>query len=140
MASTNTTITIQANVQVPVAKVWKLWTTPEDILQWNSASSDWHTTKAENDLRVGGKFTSRMEAKDGSVGFDFWGVYDEIITHQKIEYTLGDGRKVVVLFTDNGGETNIVSTFEAENQNSIEMQKYGWLAILISFKTYAEAH
>ena len=135
-----TNITIEATVKAPVATVWKLWTTPADILQWNSASPDWHTTKAENDLRVGGAFTSRMEAKDGSFGFDFGGIYDTVITNKEIAYTLSDGRKVAVLFTARGAETNIVSIFEAENENPVEMQKYGWQAILDSFKTYAETH
>lgn len=134
-----TNITIEASVKAPAEKVWTLWTTPADILQWNSASSDWHTTKAENDLRVGGSFVSRMEAKDGSFGFDFGGVYDEVITNKRIAYTLGDGRKVSVDFKENGNETNIVSVFEAEDQNPVEMQQYGWQAILNSFKQYAES-
>ena len=94
-------ITVTATVHAPVEKVWKMWSTPEDIMQWNSASDDWHTPKAENDLRTGGTFSSRMEAKDGSFGFDFGGVYDEVKPNELIEYTMGDGRKVKVVFESN---------------------------------------
>lgn len=135
---TKNLITIDANCKAPVEKVWKAWTTPGDILQWNNASEDWHTTNAENDLRVGGKFSSRMEAKDGSVGFDFWGVYDEVKPNELLEYTLGDGRKVKIIFTAHGDETKIIETFDAESENSIEMQKIGWQAILDNFKKYVE--
>jgi uncharacterized protein YndB with AHSA1/START domain len=134
-----TKITIGNTVNAPVAKVWKCWTTPEDIIKWNNASDDWHTTRAENDLRIGGKFNSRMEAKDGSFGFDFWGVYDQVKTNGLIAYTLGDGRKVSVTFSDKGNTTEISSTFEAEDTNPVEMQKGGWQAILDCFKKYVEA-
>jgi uncharacterized protein YndB with AHSA1/START domain len=133
-----TEITIAATVNAPVEVVWEYWTGPEHITQWNSASPEWHTPKAENDLRVGGKFLSRMEAKDGSFGFDFGGTYDEVIPNKLIAYTLGDGRKVKIAFTDEDEETKIVTVFEAENQNSIEMQKGGWQAILDNFKKYTE--
>lgn len=133
-------ITIEATVKAPVEKVWKLWSNPEDIKQWNSASDDWHTPKAENDLRKGGSFSSRMEAKDGSFGFDFGGVYSEVITHKLIAYTMGDGRKVEVAFTGNGSETKILETFEAESENPVDMQRTGWQAILDNFKKYAEAN
>ena len=132
------TITIEASIKAPVEKVWKLWSGPEHIVKWNAASDDWHTTTAENDLRKGGKFSSRMEAKDGSFGFDFGGVYDDVVEHKLIAYTLGDGRKVKVDFSGNGNETRIVTNFEAEGQNPVEMQKGGWQAILNSFKKYAE--
>ncbi|HEV8286309.1 MAG TPA: SRPBCC family protein [Chitinophagaceae bacterium] len=135
-----TTITVENTVKAPVQKVWKFWTLPEHITKWNAASDDWHTPFAENDLRVGGKFFSRMEAKDGSFGFDFGGVYDEVKTNELIEYTIGDGRKVVVHFTPNGNETKVVETFEAENTNPIEMQRGGWQAILDNFKKYTEAN
>jgi uncharacterized protein YndB with AHSA1/START domain len=135
-----TAITIETTINAPVEKVWKLWTLPEHITKWNSASDDWHTPKAENDLRVGGKFAARMEAKDGSFGFDFGGVYDAVKTNELIEYTLGDGRKVAVHFTPNGNETKLSETFEAENTNSIEMQRSGWQAILNNFKKYVEAN
>lgn len=138
---TPTTITIQATITAPVEVVWQFWTEPEHIQNWNAASDDWHTTKAENDLRPGGTFSSRMEAKDGSFGFDFSGIYDEIKEYQYIAYTLGDGRKVQITFTGNSDdETNIVSTFEAETQNPIEMQKGGWQAILNNFKKYTESN
>jgi uncharacterized protein YndB with AHSA1/START domain len=137
---TDKTITIQATIDAPVETVWKNWTTPEDIVKWNNASDDWHTTRAENDLTVGGKFLSRMEAKDGSMGFDFGGVYDAIKTNELIEYTIGDGRKVKVSFTPEGKKTKVVSAFEAESTNSAEMQRGGWQAILDNFKKYTEAN
>src|SRR5438309_8989924 len=115
-------ITIGCTINAPADKVWKLWSEPEHIKQWNNASDDWHTTKAENDLRVGGKFSSRMEAKDGSFGFDFGGTYDEVRTNELIAYTLGDDRKVQITFRSNGNETTIEETFEAEGTHSIEQQ------------------
>lgn len=133
-------LTIEAVINAPVEKVWDYWTKPEHITKWNSASDDWHTPTATNDLRVGGKFTSRMEAKDGSMGFDFWGIYDKIITNEYIEYTLGDERKVKVNFSGSGNETKVVSSFEAESQNSLELQQGGWQAILNNFKSYTEAN
>ena len=136
--TTKTKITIQATVKAPVEKVWKVWSTPADIIKWATPSPDWHTPRAENDLRVGGTFLSRMEAKDGSFGFDFGGVYDDVKTNELIEYTIGDGRKVVTHFTKKGNDTEIVQTFEAEDQNPIEMQRGGWQAILDSFKNYTE--
>ena len=136
----NAIITVTTTVLAPAEKVWKLWTTPEHIIKWNNASDDWHTTHAENDLRIGGKFLSRMEAKDGSFGFDFIGIYDLVKENKLIEYTMGDGRKVIIVFTGIGNTTNIVETFEAENENSIEMQRSGWQAILDNFKKYAEAN
>jgi uncharacterized protein YndB with AHSA1/START domain len=135
-----TSITVENTVNAPVAKVWELWSAPQHITKWAAASDDWHTTFAENDLRVGGKFQSRMEAKDGSFGFDFWGIYDEVRVNELIDYTLGDGRKVTILFSKNGNGTKIVQTFEAEGTNPIEMQRGGWQAILDNFKKYAEAN
>lgn len=134
----NKTINISATVNAPVEKVWECWTEPEHIKKWNNASEDWHTPVAENDLRVGGKFLSRMEAKDGSFGFDFGGVYDEVKLNEVIAYTLGDERKVRITFTDLGDKTEINEAFEAEDTNSIEMQKSGWQAILDNFKRYTE--
>ena len=131
-------ITVQTTVNAPVEKAWKIWSTPEDIIKWNSASPDWHTPSAENDLRTGGKFSSRMEAKDGSMGFDFGGVYDEVRNHEYIEYTLGDGRKVFITFTSHGGKTKVEESFEAESQNTIELQQAGWQAIMDSYKKYTE--
>jgi len=119
-------------------KVWKLWTTPEDIVNWNYASDDWHSPRAENDLRAGGFFKYRMEAKDGSTGFDFGGVYNKVKTNELIEYTIGDGRKVRIVFSGRGSKTNIVETFEAEKTHTIDQQREGWQAILDNFKKYAE--
>jgi len=133
-------ITITTTVLAPAEKVWERWTVPEHIIKWNNASDDWHTTHAENDLRIGGKFLSRMEAKDGSLGFDFIGIYDLVKENKLLEYTLWDGRKVIIVFTGIGNTTNIVETFEAESENSIEMQRSGWQAILENFKKYAEAN
>lgn len=135
-----TKITVEATIKAPVEKVWKFWSGPEHIVKWSNASDDWHTPRAENDLRTGGKFLSRMEAKDGSMGFDFGGVYDAVKTNELIEYTMGDGRKVKINFTKNGNETKVVETFEAEDTNPIEMQRAGWQAIMDNFKNYAENH
>jgi len=141
MENTNKAIiTITTTVLAPAEKVWERWTVPEHIIKWNNASDDWHTTHAENDLRIGGKFLSRMEAKDGSLGFDFIGIYDLVKENKLLEYTLWDGRKVIIVFTGIGNTTNIVETFEAESENSIEMQRSGWQAILENFKKYAEAN
>ncbi|QNF33660.1 SRPBCC domain-containing protein [Adhaeribacter swui] len=141
MATENKTkITIEATVQAPVEKVWELWSTPEHIVNWNNASEDWYTPTNENDLRVGGKFLSRMEARDGSFGFNFEGTYDDVKEHERIAYTLTDGRKVEINFTGNGNETKVTETFEAEGENSEEMQKSGWQAILDNFKKYVESH
>jgi uncharacterized protein YndB with AHSA1/START domain len=134
-----TVITVENTINAPVEKVWEYWTKPEHITQWNNASDDWHTPRAENDLRVGGNFVSRMEARDGSFGFDFGGVYDAITTNEYIEYTLGDGRKVTVTFTAGGITTKVIESFEAESTNPIEMQKGGWQNILDNFKKYTEA-
>ena len=118
-----TNITVEATVNAPVDKVWKYWSAPEHITKWNNASDDWHSPRAENDLRTGGKFSTRMEAKDGSMGFDFGGVYDDVRQNELIEFTMGDGRKVSVKFSGKGNETKIVETFEAEETHSIEMQR-----------------
>jgi uncharacterized protein YndB with AHSA1/START domain len=133
-----TTITAETTVMAPVEMVWKYWTDPQHIVMWNNASEDWHTPFAENDLRVGGKFLSRMEAKDGSTGFDFWGIYDEVRKEEFIAYTLGDERKVSVTFVGKGKDTAIIETFEAEGTYPREMQKNGWQAILDNFRKYAE--
>ncbi len=133
-----TVITIQTAIDAPDQKVWEYWTKPEHIVQWNTPSDDWHTPRAENDLRPGGKFLSRMEAKDGSMGFDFGGVYDEVRDKEYIEYTLGDGRNVKVNFTPEGKKTNVGVKFEAETTNSVEMQRGGWQAILDNFRKYTE--
>lgn len=140
METATTNITVQTTINASVEKVWKLWTAPEHITKWCAASDDWHTPRAENDVRVGGKFLSRMEAKDGSFGFDFGGIYDDVKKHELIEYTIGDGRKVSVQFSSEGNRTKVVETFEAESTNPIEMQRGGWQAILDNFKKYVEAN
>lgn len=138
MEAANETITIETLVKAPIEKVWKLWTEPEHIKNWNNASDDWFTPHAENDLRAGGKFSARMEAKDGSFGFDFGGIYDVVEENEYIEYTLGDGRKVQITFTPKDNETIVVEAFDAEGTHSIEMQRTGWQAILDNFKRYTE--
>ena len=131
-------ITIETTVNAPVEKTWESWTKPEHIVRWNHASDDWHTTKAESDLVPGGKFSSRMEAKDGSMGFDFWGIFDVVEQFKQIDSTLGDGRKLSVVFRENGGKTHVVESFETEDENSADMQRQGWQAILNNFKQYTE--
>ena len=133
-----TIITVQTKINAPIELVWKLWTTPKDIEKWNHASDEWHTPKAENDLRVGGKFNYRMDAKDGSMGFNLEGIYEKLIVNKQIDYTLLDDRKVKIIFSPADGKTQIIETFEAENVNSIELQRGGWQAILDNFKKYAE--
>ncbi len=135
-----TIVTVENTINAPVEKVWLYWTKPEHITKWNNASDDWHTPHAENDLRVGGSFVSRMEAKDGSVGFDFGGVYDALSNNEYIEYTISDGRKVKITFSGQGNTTKVVESFEAESTNSIELQKGGWQAILHNFKKYIESN
>lgn len=134
-----TLITVETVVNAPINSVWKKWTNPDDIVKWNNASDDWHTTRAENDLKVGGKFLSRMEAKDGSTGFDFSGTYNTIKPNEIIEYTADDNRKVQVHFFDGDDKTTIIEVFEAENENPLEMQKSGWQSILNNFKKYTES-
>jgi uncharacterized protein YndB with AHSA1/START domain len=137
---TTATITIEAIVNAPVAKVWNYYTSPTHIVKWNAASDDWHTTRAENDLRKGGKFLSRMEAKDGSFGFDFVGVYDEVKISELIAYTMDDGRKAKIAFTSAGNQTKMIIDFDTETENPIEMQRGGWQAILDNFKKYTETN
>jgi predicted 3-demethylubiquinone-9 3-methyltransferase (glyoxalase superfamily) len=132
------TITVEATISAPIEKVWKKWTNPEDIKAWNNASDDWHTPEASNDLRVGGTFVYKMAAKDGSFSFDFSGVYDAVDTHKFIAYTIVDGRKVHIKFIEKGNKTLVSETFEAENENSLELQQAGWQAILNNFKEHVE--
>ncbi|MBP6690091.1 MAG: SRPBCC family protein [Hyphomonadaceae bacterium] len=131
-------ITVEKLVKAPVATVWSAYTTPADIEQWNAASEDWHTTKASVDLRVGGQFSSRMEAKDGSFGFDFAGTYTKIEPERLIEYAFGD-RAAVVDFLPTANGVNVRVTFDAETQNPSEMQRSGWQAILDNFARHVEA-
>lgn len=135
----STVITVAATVNAPVEKVWATWNGPEHIVKWCSASEDWHTPRAENDLRTGGSFSSRMEAKDGSFGFDFGGVYDKVETNKLIGYTMGDGRKVSIFFEAEGNTTRITESFDAELENPVEVQQGGWQAILDNFKKYTES-
>ncbi len=133
-----TKITISTSVNASPDKVWEYWTSPSHIVKWNHASEDWHTTKAENDLKAGGNFLSRMEAKDGSFGFDFGGTYTAVEPHQHIAYTLEDDRKVAIDFKKQGNEVLVTETFEAESENPVDMQRDGWQAILNNFKKYTE--
>jgi uncharacterized protein YndB with AHSA1/START domain len=133
---TSKKIIVETTVQAPVEKVWEYWTEPTHITKWNTASEEWHTPFAENDLQVGGRFLSRMEAKDGSFGFDFGGVYDDVRLNEGIAYTLEDGRKVTISFISQGDETKVIETFDAESTNPIEMQEAGWQAILDNFNKY----
>jgi len=132
------TITVETLVNAIIEKVWEFWTKPEHITKWNHASDDWHTPRAENDLQIGGKFLSRMEAKDGRFGFDFEGIYDEVLTNEKISYTLLDDRKVSITFLPTENGVQVTETFEAETMNTLELQKMGWQAILNNFKKYVE--
>lgn len=131
-------INVTAIVNAPVEKVWKTWNTPSDIRQWNSADASWHCPVSENDVRVNGKFKNRMEAKDGSFGFDFEGVYDKVELYKELSYSMSDGRKVLTEFKENNGKTILSTTFDAETENDIEAQKQGWQAILNNFVKYVE--
>lgn len=133
-------ITVQTHANASTEKVWKFYSTPEHVVKWNNASPDWHTPKAENDLKVGGKFLYRMEAKDGSFGFDFGGTYDQVKENEMFAYTMGDGRQVEVIFEPEGEKTKVTVIFDAETENSEDMQQQGWQAILDNFKKYVEAN
>jgi uncharacterized protein YndB with AHSA1/START domain len=131
-------IGVEVTVAAPIAEVWRAYTTPADIKQWNAASDDWHTTKATVDLREGGAFSSRMEAKDGSMGFDFAGVYTKIVEHKLIEYSFGD-RTAQVAFMPGPKGVTVRVTFDSESTHSIEQQRTGWQAILDNFARHVEA-
>lgn len=133
-----TFISVHVSINAPIEQVWKHWTTPEDVTEWNFASPDWHTPKATIDLRPGGKFLHRMEAKDGSMGFDFEGTFDEVAVNKHIHITLGDKRTVNIVFKTIGTHTELMETFEAENENPIELQQQGWQEILLNFKRFVE--
>lgn len=133
-------INIEATINASLEKVWQYYTEPKHITQWNNASDDWHTTRAENDLRQGGKFLYRMEAKDGSFGFDFGGVYDEVKANELIGYTMDDGRKAKIVFASADDRTKIEIDFDAETENPIELQRDGWQAILDNFKKYVQTN
>lgn len=136
--TTKPLITVRASVNAGIEKVWNYWNSPTHIVNWNNASDDWHTPKSEVDLREGGKFSATMAAKDGSFSFEFGGIYTKVVNHECIEYTMGDDRKVSVLFKASGNSTDVIESFEAESQNSLEMQQAGWQAILNNFKKYCE--
>lgn len=131
-------IKIETKIDAPLGDVWSAWTTPEAITQWNFATDGWACPRASCDLLVGGKFSYRMEAKDGSMGFDFEGEFTQVQEHEQIEFKLGDGRKVRVTFTGSSDETTISEEFEAEHEASAEQQKQGWQSILNNFKAYVE--
>lgn len=132
-------ITIETLVKAQPKKVWDAWNNPADIKQWNTAQEDWHTTKSVVDLREGGKFMARMEAKDGSVGFDFEGIFTRIVPNKIIEYRMSDGREVNVEFVEREGGVLVQETFDAETENTPELQRKGWQAILDNFGRHVEA-
>ncbi|MBL7800203.1 MAG: SRPBCC domain-containing protein [Chitinophagales bacterium] len=134
----NTQLTVETIVNTDVVKAWDFFTLPEHVMQWNFAAPEWHCPQAENDLQVGGKFSYRMEAKDGSFGFDFWGVYDVVNIHRYIKYTLGDNRTVEITFSAEGEITKVTEVFEAETENPLDMQQMGWHLILNNYKAHAE--
>lgn len=133
------TITVHTTINAPMSKVWQFWNEPEHITQWSFASDDWEAPAAENDLRVGGTFKTRMQAKDGSAGFDFGGTYSAITEQELIEYNMDDGRHVKTEFSQTPGGILVTTQFDAEHENPEEMQRAGWQAILENFKKYAES-
>ena len=132
-------ITIEALIAAEPRRVWECWTRPEHITGWNFAIDTWQCPRASNELRVGGKYSARMEAKDGSFGFDFEAIYDEIVDQKKLTYTMTDGRKATTQFERMGDQTQVTTTFDAESQNPVEMQREGWQSILNNFKRYVES-
>jgi len=132
-------ITVQTAVKSDLKKVWDAWNNPEDIKKWNAASDDWHTPRSAVDLREGGKFSARMEARDGSEGFDFEGTYTRIVPQRLIEYRMSDGRQVKVEFSQGDGGVVVKETFDAESENTPEVQQQGWQTILNNFGRYVEA-
>jgi len=131
-------IAVETSVAAPIDKVWEAYTTPEDIKRWNAASDDWHTTSASVDLREGGTFSSRMEAKDGSMGFVFAGTYTKVVEHNLIEYWFGD-RRAQVVFTPNSAGVEVRVTFDSETTQPLEQQRAGWQSILDNFARYVES-
>lgn len=133
-----TKITIHATISAGIQKVWNYYTQPEHITKWNFASPDWHCPSASNDMRIGGKYTARMEAKDGSFGFEFEATYSEITENQKFVYIMPDGREVSVSMNEDNHLTDITICFDAETENPVDLQRAGWQAILNNFKNYVE--
>ena len=132
-------ITVETKISAPIEQVWRAWNTPDDVKQWNAASDDWHTTKSEVDLRVGGAFSSRMEAKDGTMGFDFAGTYTNVVEHKLIESIFG-GRILLVEFITGQDGVTVRETFDPESTHSVEQQRQGWQAILNNFKKHVESN
>ncbi|MDX5437944.1 MAG: SRPBCC family protein [Pontibacter sp.] len=132
-------LVVETVVQAPADKVWELWTTPAHITQWNFATDEWHCPRAENNITPGGRLAWRMEAKDGSMGFDYTGVYEEVVPQQLIRYKLEDGREVSIRFDDLAGKTKVTESFEAKDSHAAEQQRAGWQAILDNFRKYAES-
>ncbi len=132
-------ISVEVLVKSDINAVWSAWTTPNDIKQWNAASDDWHTPRSENDLRVGGRFSTRMEARDGSMGFDFEGTYTKVDENKLIEYKMDDGRMVSVIFKTERNGVRVIETFDAEDENSAEQQRQGWQSILDNFARHVQA-
>jgi uncharacterized protein YndB with AHSA1/START domain len=132
-------ITVETVVKAPLNKVWDIWNSPADIKEWNAAQDDWHTTESSVDLREGGKFSARMEAKDGSAGSDFEGIYTRVVPKKAIDFRMSDGREVNVEFVERRGEVLVKETFDAETENTAELQRQGWQAILDNFSRHVEA-
>jgi uncharacterized protein YndB with AHSA1/START domain len=132
-------ITVETAIKAKLTDVWNAWNNPADIKQWNSAQDDWHTTQSTVDLREGGKFASRMEARDGSEGFDFEGTYTRVVPQKSIEYRMGDGREVKVEFDERAASVVVKETFDAETENTAELQRQGWQAILDNFRRHVES-
>ena len=132
-------ITVETVAKAPLQQVWDAWNTPADIQQWNTAQDDWHTTRSTVDLRAGGRFLSRMEARDGSSAFDFEGVYTKVVPQRAIEYRMSDGREVQIEFTEREDGVLVKETFDTENENPPEVQRQGWQAILDNFARHVEA-
>ena len=133
-------VIIQANVSANIKKAWEYYTQPAHITKWNFATDDWMCPDASNDMRIGGKYIARMEAKDGSFGFDFEAVYNEISDGEKFTYIMPDNREVNVIFNQNGDATEVTVKFDAETENPIELQREGWQSILNNFKKYTETN
>jgi uncharacterized protein YndB with AHSA1/START domain len=131
-------ITVQSTINASMEKIWELWTAPEHVMKWNNASEDWHTPFAENDLKVGGKFKYTMASTDGTMRFDFEGVYTNVVNPSLIEYEMADGRKVKIVFEKDAEGIKVIESFDPETVNPEEMQKNGWQAILDNFKKYVE--
>ena len=134
-----TQITVTTLVEAPIEHIWECWTNPDHIMEWNHASDDWHCPAATNDLTVGSTFSSTMSANDGSATFDFEGTYTDIVEYERIEYSLGDDRHISVTFEEEGDKIRVTEVFDAETENSPEMQQAGWQAILDNFRDYTEA-